>query len=411
MPDPAKLELLTRAPGELGFQVHEVESGQAHLFFKPKRLPQSEWELTAQPRSPDGSRNYSLRSFRRDRYLLLSPKEHFLWEQLDGGHSLSDIARAFHFEFGAFDYAVIRQFLAKLYHAGLLEEIESAADFHRSHPDKQGRWWARAAAPLLRLRSRLSFKLVHADRYCTLLYGRGGFLLFNRAAFWASVILTGSALFAVIRLAPQARDISLRLADRPLLVTAILISLLPVVSILHVLVHALACKSFGRKVREMGFFLLQGILPTFYADVTDIFMSSRRARVIVDLAGPMVEVALGSLAFVGAYWAPPGLGQSLLFGAGILLWEGAVINLYPFSFLELDGYNILADLLAMPTLRGQALALFPALPRRFRSGEMLRRSEWIQLGYLGLCFVSVLIYVVMHLDVVGIEIRDWRLTP
>jgi putative peptide zinc metalloprotease protein len=161
----------------------------------------------------------------------------------------------------------------------------------------------------------------------------------------------------------------------------------------------------------MGFFLLQGILPTFYADVTDIFMSSRRARVIVDLAGPMVEVVLGSLAFVGAYWAPPGLGQSLLFGAGILLWEGAVINLYPFSFLELDGYNILADLLAMPTLRGQALALFPALPRRFRSGEMLRRSEWIQLGYLGLCFVSVLIYVVMHLDVVGIEIRDWRLTP
>jgi putative peptide zinc metalloprotease protein len=158
----------------------------------------------------------------------------------------------------------------------------------------------------------------------------------------------------------------------------------------------------------MGFFLLQGILPTFYADVTDIFMSSRRARVIVDLAGPLVEVALGSVAFIGAYGAPPGLGQSLLFGAGILLWEGAVINLYPFTFLELDGYNILADLLAMPTLRRQALALGRNLPERLRAGKTLHRSEWIQLGYVALCAISVLAYVVAHLDVIGIDVRAWR---
>jgi putative peptide zinc metalloprotease protein len=154
----------------------------------------------------------------------------------------------------------------------------------------------------------------------------------------------------------------------------------------------------------MGFFLLEGILPTFYADVTDIFMSSRRARVVVDLAGPLVEVALGSLAFIAAYLAPTGLGQSLLFGAGILLWEGAVINLYPFSFLELDGYNILADLLAMPMLRRQALGLVRLLPKRLRARKTLHRSEWIQIGYIVLCFVSVLTYIIAHLDVIGIDI-------
>jgi putative peptide zinc metalloprotease protein len=153
----------------------------------------------------------------------------------------------------------------------------------------------------------------------------------------------------------------------------------------------------------MGFFLLQGVLPTFYADVTDIFMSSRRARVIVDSAGPMVEVVLGGLAFLCAHWSAPGIEQSLFFWVGILLWEGAIINLYPFTFLELDGYNILADLLAMPTLRGQALSLFPALPGRLRAGEKLRRSEWIQVTYLGLCFASVLVYIVTHLDFIGIE--------
>jgi putative peptide zinc metalloprotease protein len=410
MPEPAKLELLTRTPGEQGFQVHEVESSQAHVLFKPKRLAQSEWELTAQPRSPDGSRNYILRCFRLDRYLLLSPAEKFLWEHFDGSHSLSEIGRAFHFEFGAFDYAMIRQFLARLYHAGLLEEIEAASAFQRSHRDTPRRRWTWAVNLFLKkLASRLSFKLVRADRYCTLIYKRGGFLLFHQVTFWASLILTALAILAVVRLAPQAGEISLRLVDRPLLFAAIIISLIPVVSALHVLVHALACKSYGRRVREMGFFLLQGVLPTFYADVTDIFMSSRRARVIVDSAGPMVEVVLGSLAFLCAHWSAPGVEQSIFFWAGVLLWEGAIINLYPFTFLEMDGYNILADLLAMPTLRGQALSLFPSLPRRFRAAEKLRRSEWIQVMYLVLCLVSVLVYVATHLDVIGIEIFNWRI--
>jgi putative peptide zinc metalloprotease protein len=159
----------------------------------------------------------------------------------------------------------------------------------------------------------------------------------------------------------------------------------------------------------MGFFLLQGILPTFYADVTDIFMSSRRARVVVDLAGPMVEVVFGSLAFLGAYWSGPGIAQSLLFGAGVLLWESALLNLYPFNFLEMDGYNILADLLAMPALRQQALALFPALPRRIRDGARLHKSEWIQLGYLALCLVSVLVYIIAHLDAISVAVTAWRL--
>jgi putative peptide zinc metalloprotease protein len=177
---------------------------------------------------------------------------------------------------------------------------------------------------------------------------------------------------------------------------------------LHVLVHALACKAYGRKVREMGFFLLQGLLPTFYTDVTDIFLSSRRVRVMVDLSGPMVEVVCGSVAFIGAYNADAGVAQSLLFGAGLVLWESALLNIYPFNFLEMDGYNILADLLAMPTLRQQALALIRRLPHRLRSGKIPDRAEWIQLGYLALCFVSVLAYLIAHLDAVGVKLPAWR---
>jgi putative peptide zinc metalloprotease protein len=171
-------------------------------------------------------------------------------------------------------------------------------------------------------------------------------------------------------------------------------------SMLHTLAHALACKSYGRRVRELGFFLLQGVLPTGYADVTDIFMSSRRARVVVDLAGPMVEVVLGSTAIIAAHFAGPGFGEALLFGIGVMLWESALINLYPFSFLEMDGYNMLADLLAMPMLRQQALALIPTLPRRLGTVRSIERAEWLQLGYLALCVVSVLVYLIAHLGAV-----------
>jgi putative peptide zinc metalloprotease protein len=407
MPDPAKLELLTRRPGEPGFQVHEIQSSQAYLLFKPERLPETEWELRSQPRSLDGSRNYILRSLRRDCYLLLGPKEYFLWQHFDGRQSLTEIGRAFHFQFGAFDYSVIRQFLAKLYYAGLLKEFQ-ALGLNRSLVSQQGRWWARALSAVFNGWRRISFRVSNADRYCSIIYNRGGFLLFNPLAFAGSVLFAVAGGVALTRLVPDAREIALRLTAQPLLSTGIIVATLVWVSMLHVLVHALACKSYGRKVREMGFFLLQGVLPTFYADVTDIFMSSRRARVIVDLAGPMVEVVFGSVAFLGAYGLEPGMGQSLLFGAGLLLWESALLNIYPFNFLEMDGYNILTDLLAMPALRQQAWALFSTLPHRFRDAKMFQRAEWIQLGYFALCLASVLVYLIAHLDAIGIEISAWR---
>ena len=130
---------------------------------------------------------------------------------------------------------------------------------------------------------------------------------------------------------------------------------------------------------------------------------------MVDLAGPMVEVVFGSIAMLGAYLSDPGIGQALLFGTGVFLWESALINLYPFSFLELDGYNILADLLAMPMLRKQALALVPNLAQLMRNPRAIQRAELIQIGYLALCLVSVLIYLVLHLDALSALLSfGWR---
>jgi putative peptide zinc metalloprotease protein len=404
MPDRAKLQLLTRSDDESAFEIFEVDSGHAYLGFKPQRPPPTEWELRRQPLAFDGSRTFVLNNLRQDRYLLLDAREHFLWEQLNGRNSLEEIARAFHLEYGAFDYSLIRELLAKLYHAGL---IELASNSTLADPKQR-----RSAHFLVRVFDgwrRFAIRNRGADRYCSVIFRRGGFLLFGRLAFFLIVAVACAALVATFKLAEYSMDFARLLAAQPYSSTAIVLTALLAVSMLHVFVHALACKAHGRRVREMGFFLLQGILPTFYADVTDIFMSNRRARLMVDLAGPLVEVFFGSLAMLAAYAADPGLGQALLFAIGVLLWESAVINLYPFSFLELDGYNILADLLAMPMLRKQALALIPDLPARLLRWRRLQRAEIIQIGYLALCLISVIVYVVLHLDaMLALLPLSWR---
>jgi hypothetical protein len=74
----------------------------------------------------------------------------------------------------------------------------------------------------------------------------------------------------------------------------------------------------------------------------------------------------------------------------------------------MDGYNIVADLLAMPTLRQQALALVPQLHRRLLQPRTITKAEWIQIAYLSLCVVSVLIYLIAHLDFLRDLVPNWK---
>lgn len=407
MAEPAKIELITRNRGEPGFQIHEIQSSQAHFQYRPRRVPQSSWEIIPQPQSLDGSRTFILKNLQRDRFLLLDAKENFLWEYFDGTHSLEEIARSFHLNFGAFDYTIIRRLLTKLYGAGLLME-PGAVGLQRSIMTRNDQRPVRVLNKLKKNWRRLSFRLPNADLICAILFRRGGFLLFHSITFWLAIGVATCAVGPAIQLGTKAKQFTHILATMPLLSTSAIVGALFTASMFHVLVHALACKAYRRQVREIGFFLLQGVLPTFYVDVTDIFMSTRRARLIVDLSGPMVEVVLGSVAFIAAYQGGSGVSQALLFGIGVLLWEGAFFNLYPFNFLEMDGYNILADLLAMPTLRPQALALVPKLPSRLRSPGTIERTEWIQIGYLVMCVASALVYLIVHLDALMALLPKWQ---
>jgi putative peptide zinc metalloprotease protein len=154
---------------------------------------------------------------------------------------------------------------------------------------------------------------------------------------------------------------------------------------------------YRRRVREFGFTMLHGFIPTFYADVTDIFMGTRRARIVASVSGPLVNLVLGLLAFLIASVLGPGLLKAFLAATAILQIQSLFVSLYPFCFLEMDGYHVLVDVLGMPTLNHDAVAFVrQELWDRIRTGTMLNRQELIYVAYVVLSAVSIAAFVYLN---------------
>ena len=149
-------------------------------------------------------------------------------------------------------------------------------------------------------------------------------------------------------------------------------------------------------MREFGFTFLHGFVPTFYVDVTDIFMGSRRARVVTAVSGALVHLVLGSAWLLIALRAPMGsFLQAFAAASGIIQWQAFVVALYPFCFIEMDGYHVLVDVLGLPTLKHDAIAYAGSLLRG-RASLRFTRQEALFAGYVLVSTVSVLAFITFN---------------
>lgn len=165
-------------------------------------------------------------------------------------------------------------------------------------------------------------------------------------------------------------------------------------TLLHELGHGLALSYFGGKPRRIGIMLFY-LSPAFFCDVTDDWrLASRKQRVMVALAGPLVHAGLGSLALCGqAFMATSPLKDGLLL-YGVLCYTVALLNLFP--FIKLDGYVALMSALDIPHLRRKSLAAAEEIVGRYALGTTVKvpRPGFLALFGLasfaaGLCFVAV----------------------
>jgi len=91
----------------------------------------------------------------------------------------------------------------------------------------------------------------------------------------------------------------------------------------------------------------------------------------------------------------PGLIQGFLVASALLQLQSFFISLYPFCFLEMDGYHILVEWLGIPTLNHDAVRFVrESLWQRLRKLDRLTRRETIYVTYYMLSLVSVASLVV-----------------
>ena len=394
-PRRAKLELLVRHDADEGFDVRQVGSATAFVQSRPQRVPDESWELAEMPSGMAGQPSFFLKNTATDRFLLLTEPEKFLWQQMDGQTSLQEIATAYVLRYGAFDFDIIPALMRKLQRAQLLT-LTPTSRLRQALARNRRRPVVKAIESGLTALERINISSRNVQRAFTAAYRWGGFLLFTPAGVVACLLLAAAGLVAGVRLWHEGGDIVAGFGGHALrgLLTVKLLFFLTVAA--HQIVHGLALIHYRRRVREFGFTFLHGFVPTFYVDVTDIFMSSRRARVVTAVSGAGVHLVLGSAWFLVALWAPLGsFTQAFAAASGIIQWQAFAIALYPFCFIEMDGYHVLVDVLGMPTLKQEAMSWAGSLVRRGASWRM-GRQEALFAFYVVVSTLSVAAFVAFN---------------
>jgi putative peptide zinc metalloprotease protein len=313
------------------------------LDLKPRR--RSGWALKQAPSQP-GKLRYVLRSSRNGQYLQLTDRDVFLWNLMDGEHTVRDLLLAYSREYRQLALTRIQQLVDQLAGAGLIRGVGGAEELAERGLGR------RVYDRIIIILSRAELAISGIDGVLQKVYRAGAWVFFTRPGL---VLIWGLGLAGVVAFLLALGD------QQPLEVGAagvlgLILAILgySVALMLHELAHALAVKSYGRKVPRGGFMMMLG-MPYAFVDTTDMWFEGRRARIVVTLAGPVVTLTVASV-FSGIAVIGAGVWSAICFQIAFGLYVNTLFNFNP--LIPLDGYYALSDWLEMPRLREEASAYF-----------------------------------------------------
>jgi putative peptide zinc metalloprotease protein len=363
---------------------------------RPKRI--ADWQM--EPGGAGQSPYYVLKDRRTNQYLKLSEEAVFLWDLMDGEHTVRDLTLAYFHKYKGFALDTVLEVMLQLHHVGFVQIQHLQSDQARVRETKQSA--GRLRFPALQFAVIHYFALPKVDLVVTMLHRYVFRPFYSRPAqvvLLLAVIAGGALYIRYLFFAGLPRIPRNSLG----LLASIGIAGVFVQIILHELGHAITCKHFGREVHRAGIGWYY-FLPVAFVDTSDIWMASRRSRMAVAFAGPYVNLVLGGLATLLIPFSNPSVAALMASFAstGYLL---AVVNMDP--LMEFDGYYVLMDWLDIPNLRSKALAYLGARIWRAKRTTKDRRTSRILVGYavLALLYVLFVVYSILsgyHLYVEGL---------
>jgi putative peptide zinc metalloprotease protein len=325
-------------------QVQPAATATEPLSAVPTR--RSGWALKQIPDSR-GVEQWVLSNTRTGRYLQLDERDVFIWNALDGRNSVRDLLFLYADKFGELALPRIEQTLRTFAAIELVRGLYGQRDPERPpFFQRIGRWLFNALL-------RLEVSVKGLDSLFTRMYRAGGWRLFTRTSvvlLWA-LIIAGLYGFFVAKTHQRLFNVGGAGWLGAIIVAAVCLIALAI----HESAHALAVKSYGRRVTRGGFMLMMG-MPFAFVDTSDMWFGTRWSRIVVTLSGPLSTAGVAGAASLVAAYVPHPVVSGIAFQIAFALYLNTIYNLNP--LMPLDGYQALSDALRMPRLREEASAYF-----------------------------------------------------
>jgi len=368
-----------------------------------------------------GRRWYMLEDHITGQVRRLTPQSYLIFGLMNGQRTVDDLWVLSSERLGEEmpTHEEMLQLLASLYQGNLIK-MESSGDieelFKRGSDAKRKKWLGKLKSPLS-----IQIPIIDPNRFLTrtLKYVQP---VFSKVSFALYCLFIMYAMFLV---GQNWDGLTKNIADRVLAADNLLLMWLiyPIVKLLHELGHGYVLKRNGGEVHELGIMLLV-FLPMPYVDASAATaFADKKQRMLVGMAGILVEVFLAALAVMVWVNSESGLINSIAFNLIFIVGISTIlVNGNP--LLRYDGYYVLSDFLETPNLGQRANQYWGWLSKRVLFGAKgfqspaydKREALWLffygvsALVYRLALMISIILFVAQQYFAVGVLLAIWSLT-
>lgn len=315
-----------------------------------EKFPKFRPDLILTAQKFEGETFYVLKDPKSQKFFRIKEWEYFITQNLDGKTPPDEIIDRFKAEFDlTLSPATLNQFLEKIDLLDFLEKEEKEREPERGFQRVQKEKNTFKKILFLKL------KAFDPDPLITRLYAKTRFLFTKPALIFMSAVILLASLISIA----SWGDINWSFGSLATVTNllGVWLTIFWVVS-LHEFAHALTCKSYGGEVREMGFLLLY-FQPCFYSNLSEAWLFSKKAKLIVSFAGAFFQIFIWGLATL--LWRITDTETGLNNFFFVTMITSGVIVLFNFNpLIKLDGYYLLSDYLEIPNLRAKAFSYLGA---------------------------------------------------